>query len=212
MKLALALSARLLMVFLLLSIFLLERPAHAENVQQERRIEEGKRDALLPTVSVPATSPAQPAAPRRLAAPVPPAEQDVYLFQLAQRRIAFRYDAIKTIVILLDVDDQYLDLASQVAFLQERGILPKRYRESFDPMEPLRRGFVAYTFRQALGIRGGIALHLLGPSERYALKELAFQGILSSGRVNDLVSGAELVQVMNQAAQYQLSHRAGAAE
>ncbi len=211
MKLALGLSVRLLMVLLLLPIFF-ERPAQAQNVQQERRIEEGKRDALKPTALVPTAPPAQPSRPRRLAAPVPPAEQDVYLFQLAQRRIAFRYDAIKAIVILLNVDDQYLDLASQVAFLQERRILPKRYRESFDPMEPLRRGLTAYMFRQVLGIRGGIALHLLGPSERYAMKELVFQGILSSGRVNDLISGAELVQVMNQAAQYQLAHRAGGAE
>jgi len=119
---------------------------------------------------------------------------------LVRKPIAYRYDAAKAIVILMGVDEDRIDLAAQVAYLQEQGFLPRRYSELFDPMEPLRKGVVAYMLREVLDIRGGIALHLFGPSERYAMKELAFRGIMAEGNVNDLVSGEELVQIMGQVA------------
>ena len=104
----------------------------------------------------------------------------------------------------MERDEELIDLDSQVAYLRENGLLSKRFREGFDPMEPLRKGPAAYMFLRALGIRGGIVLHLFGPGERYALKELVFQGMMSPGHVNDLVSGAELVQMMSQAAAYKV--------
>ena len=125
---------------------------------------------------------------------------------LAQKRIAYRYDAAKAMVILMGVDEEHIDLEAQIRYLRSQSLLPRRFRTTFDPMEPLRKGTLAYILRQALGIRGGIALHLLGPSERYALKELGYQGVLSPGYVNDLVSGAELVQAMAEAARYKLAH------
>ena len=125
---------------------------------------------------------------------------------LAQKLIAYRYDAAKAMMILMGVDEEHIDLEAQVRYLQTHGFLPTQFRTSFDPMQPLRKGVLAYMLRQALSIRGGITLHLLGPSERYALKELGYQGLLSPGYVNDLVSGAELVQAMAEAARYKLAH------
>lgn len=124
---------------------------------------------------------------------------------LIEKRIAYHYDAAKSIVILMGMDEELIDLDSQGAYLREKGMLSGRFREGFDPMAPLRKGPAAYMFLKALGIRGGIVLHLFGPSERYALKELVFQGIVSPGHVNDLVSGGELVQIMSQAAQYKVA-------
>ncbi len=192
---------------LLILLFLLPSPmASAQTVEQDRRIEEQKREELKPTVAAPAISTPQPPIGATAPPPVPLPSEDLYFLKLAQKRIAYHYDAAKAIVILMGVDEEYLDLTSQVGYLQEHGLLPARLHDTFDPRAPLRRGVAAYMFRQVLGIRGGIALHLFGGSERYALKELAFQGIMSPGHVNDLVSGAELVQIMSQAARYQV-HR-----
>jgi len=178
--------------------------AWAQTVQQDRRIEEEKRDSLQPTVAL---QPSRQAVIPQAAAPVPQPLKELYLFTLVQKRIAFRYDAAKAIVILMGVDEEYLDLTSQVAYLQAHGFIPKRYRHAFDPMEPLRKGVVASMVRQALGIRGGLALHLFGPTERYALKELAFLGIMAPGHVDDVVSGEELVQIMDQVVRAKLKRQ-----
>lgn len=120
---------------------------------------------------------------------------------LLQKRIAFNYDAAKAIIILMGVDEEYLDLNAQAAYLKDAGFLPNRLRDSFDPMQPLRRGLAAYMFQHALKIRGGIAWHLFGPTQRYALKELVHRGIMADGHAQDLISGEELVQIMSQVAQ-----------
>lgn len=175
-------------------------PAGAQTVQQDRRIEEEKRESLKPTVATltpPLAVPTQLPSP-----PVPQPFQPLYFAMLAQKRIAYGYDAAKSLVILLGVDEEYLDLTSQVRYLQEQQLLPPRLQQSFDPMQPLRKGVAAYLFSRALKLDGGLMLHLFGRSERYAVKELVFQGFMSTGHVNDLVSGTELVQLMSQAAAY----------
>ena len=69
-------------------------------------------------------------------------------------------------------------------------------------MEPLRKGLFAYMLYSALDVKGGITLSLFGVSERYALKELVYQGILSSGNVKDILSGDELVTTTMRAADF----------
>jgi len=186
-----------------ISLMLWAHGAAAQTIQQDRRIEEEKREELKPTVGPPPTS-EMPGPKLGADAPVPVPLKELYFAQLVQKRITFGYDAAKTIAILMGVDEEYLDLTSQVAYLRQHGFLPRRTQQSFDPMQPLRKGLVAYMFRQALGIPGGIALRLFGPSERYALKELAFQGFMAPGHVNDLITGEELVQLATQAAQYHM--------
>lgn len=193
-------SCRILALVLLL--FVGGRAANSQTLtlQQDRRLEEEKREELKPTVE----PGAPPTVPERAAVqpPVPLPIPELYLAGLIRQRIVFRYDALKAIVVLRGVDEEYIDLNAQVAYAQAQGFLPKRKAKTFDPMQPLRRGEAAYLFHQALGIKGGVALYLLGPTERYALKELVFQGLLSGGRVNDLLSGDEFVQFVTQAAEY----------
>lgn len=184
--------------------------AHAQTqtqLQQDRRIEEEKRDELSPTI----TTPSAPVTPAPLTKPPVPAPlKELYFISLLPKRVTFRYDAAKAIVILMGVDEECIDLSAQVSYLQNHQLLPRRLRREFDPMQPLRKGVLAYALYRALHIRGGIALHLFGPTERYALKELIFRGIMSSGLTHELISGQEFVQVMSQAADYKVRHTRGA--
>ena len=169
----------------------------AETLEEKRRIEEKKRENLRPSevqikVTKAAPSPRTPLDPSDI----------VYFADLMSKRVAFCYDACKALVVLVGVENEYINLDSQVAFLKKRNLLPKKHQSEFDPMQPLRRGLVAYMFCEALDIKGGLILRIFGMSQRYALKELAFQGIMSSGNVNDIVSGEELVLVFTQAVQY----------
>lgn len=183
--------------------------AHAQTqaqLQQDRRIEEEKRDELSPTI----TTSSAPVTPAPLTKPPVPAPlKELYFISLLPKRVTFRYDAAKAIVILMGVDEEYIDLSAQVSYLQSNQLLPRRFQRAFDPMEPLRKGVLAHALYRALQMRGGIALHLFGPTERHALKELIFRGVMSPGHTNDLVSGQELVQVMSQAADYKVRHSQG---
>ena len=123
------------------------------------------------------------------------------------KRIAYRYDASKALVILMRVENQYISLDSQIHFLKKKNILPKKFESEFDPMEPLRKGLIAYMFSMALDIKGGVVLSLFGMSERYALKKLVYQGMMSSGNVKDIVSGEELISILTQAGNFKAKMR-----
>ena len=75
-------------------------------------------------------------------------------------------------------------------------------RDTFDPMKPLRRGLTAYALRKVLNIKGGVFLNLFKENERYALKELAYEGIMSSGNIREILSGDELAATMTRAINY----------
>ena len=102
----------------------------------------------------------------------------------------------------MGVENKYIDLNSQIAFLKENRFLPKKIAQDFKPTEPLRKGLAAYIFYKALGLKGGIIIRVFGSTQRYALKELAYQGIMPSGNVNDIVSGDELISTLTRAANY----------
>ena len=172
----------------------------SQNLDEKRRIEQEKRESLEATeVQIPAKEKAAP----ELISPIDTA----YFIELMPRRVTFRYDACKVFVMLMGVAEQYIDLDSQITFLKEKNLLPKRFESEFDAMQPLRKGLVAYMFCKAMKIKGGIFLRLFGMHERYALKELVFEGLMPPGNVNDIVSGEELSLVFLQASTYMVKEQ-----
>lgn len=167
----------------------------SQTQDEKRRVEQEKRESLEATeVQIPTKEETA----LGLTSPLDTA----YFIELLPRRITFRYDVCKVFVILMGVGEQYIDLDSQVTFLKEKNLLPKYFESEFDVMQPLRKGLIAYMFCNALKIKGGGFLRLFGRNERYALKELVFEGLMSPGNVNDIVSGEELISVFMQASAY----------
>ena len=175
--------------------------AESSRLEQERRVEQEKRDSLRGSEARPEEPVKTDVAPPEESSTLD-SDDIAYLSQLASRQVVYGSDACKTIMLLLGVEDDYLDVTSQVAFLKEKGYLPEKYHDSFDPDAPLRRGLAAYIFYNILELKGGVILRIFGPSERYAIKELAFEGILVEGNTNDIISGAELVSILTQSANY----------
>ena len=168
----------------------------AQTPEQARRIEEQKRENLRPTEGQ--TSKVKKKTPQ----PLDPIDL-VYFAELMLKKIAYRYDICKAIVILMGVEDRFIDLGSQITFLKNENILPKKFeKKEFDVTKPLRKGLTAYMFCKALKIKGGILLTLFGVNQRYALQELVHQGVMSSGHVKDVVSGEELVSILTRAGNY----------
>ncbi len=168
----------------------------AQTPEQARRIEEQKRETLRPTEGQ--TSKEKKKAPQ----PLDPIDL-IYFAELMLKKVAYRYDVCKALVILMGVEDRFIDLGSQITFLKNENILPEKFeKKEFDPTKPLRKGLTAYMFCKALKIKGGILLRLFGVNQRYSLQELVHQGVMSSGNVKDVVSGEELVLILTRAGNY----------
>lgn len=172
----------------------------AQSQGEDRRIEEQKRESLRPSES-------RIVEEKKAIPPTLDPIDLLYFAELMLKRIAYRYDASKALVILMGVENQHIALDSQIHFFKKTNILPKRFGSEFDPMEPLRKGLTAYMFSKALGIKGGLILRLFGMNERYALKELVYQGMMSSGNVKDIVSGEELISILTQAGNHRAKMR-----
>lgn len=182
-------------ILLLFSIIFFPFVLMAETAEEKRRIEEEKRDELRSSETHPSRQQEEKTLPLSFV-------DRIYFAELMTRKISFRYDASKIFVLLMGVENQYIDMNSQIIFLKEKNFLPKKLEADFSPREPLRKGLFAYMLYKALDVKGGITLSLFGISERYALKELVYQGILASGNENDILTGEELVSTTMRAADF----------
>ena len=91
----------------------------AENSEEKRRIEEGKRVSLRPSEGrIFEESRAEPAS-------IDPIDLQYFIEQI-NKRIAFRYDASKALVILMRVEGRFIELDSQITYLKQKNLLPKR--------------------------------------------------------------------------------------
>ncbi len=186
---------KIFIILLLSSIIFFPSLLLAETVEEKRRVEEEKRDDLHSSEVHPLKQQEEETLPLDVI-------DRIYFAELMTRKVSFRYDAGKIFVLLMGVENLYIDLNSQIIFLIEKKLLPGKLESDFSPMEPLRKGLFAYMLYRALDVKGGITLSLFGVSERYALKELVYQGILSSGNVNDILTGDELVTTTMRAADF----------
>ena len=186
-------------ILLLILFYLFPTHLSSAGPEEKRRIEEEKRNDLRPT---------EIHYPEKKQKPAPMDDLDIiYFAEMALRKITYRYDICKALVVLKGVENQYIDLDSQIAFLRKAELLPKRFQKEFDPMQPLRKGLAAFILRKALNVKGGVFLHLFSSSERFALNELVHQGVMSAGNTNDLVSGEELTNIILRAANHMATHQ-----
>ena len=87
-----------------------------------------------------------------------------------------------------------------VALVKQRKIADACW--DFQADRPVTRGRVAYMIYQACRLPGGLTLTLTGPSQRYCLRELQYQGFMSQGLPYNTVTGLEYVSVLTRADEY----------
>jgi len=183
------------LIFLFIFCLFLPSPTIAQTARDERWIEEEKRESLRATETEILEEEHKKIPPTDLIGLS-------YFEDLLSRRVASCSDALKTIIILLGVEDQYKEPESQISFLNEKNIIPKGIVKDFNPSQPLRKGLAAYMFCKVLKIKGGFWMRIFGLNQRYALKELVYEGIIFPGTVKDIVSGRELILILTKSAEY----------
>ncbi len=121
-----------------------------------------------------------------------------YLDRIASQETVSQDDAMRGILMLLDGQDEAETFAQRVSKLRQRGIVPESWDSRGD--RPITRGKMAYMVYQAANVPGGVTLTLLGPSQRYCLRELQYQGFITEESAwYGEVTGMEFVAILTRA-------------
>ena len=130
-----------------------------------------------------------------------PNEQLEFWDRLAGEPVTSNDDAFHGLLMFLDGDDPAADYAGRVRELKSRRMLPAKFNQPAE--QAVDRGTLAVAVLKALNIRGGLALRLLGPSPRYAVRELVFMELYPPSSPNQTFSGVEFLGIIGKLEDYQ---------
>ncbi len=136
------------------------------------------------------------------AAPIEPMD---FWHQLHDLPLTSNDEAMHGLLLLVDGQDPSADYAARVQTLRERGLLAGDFQGQAD--EAVRRGTVAVVLVKALDIEGGVMMRLLGPVDRYAVRELNYLNIFPPSSPHQTFSGAQFVAVVGRVEDYQRSRK-----
>ncbi len=120
---------------------------------------------------------------------------------LAERHVTSNDEAFHGLLLYVDGKDDSADYAQRVATLKSRGMLPAGF--SGPAHQAVDRGVLAVGIVKVLDLKGGLFLHLFPKSERYAVRELVFDGVYPSSSPNQTFSGTEFVGVVGKMEDFQ---------
>jgi hypothetical protein len=129
-----------------------------------------------------------------------PSQQMAFWHTLAERPLTSNDEAFHGLLLFVD-GKSAPTYAERLTLLKSKQLLKEDFDEPAD--QAVRRGTLAIAMVKALQIKGGITLTLLGPTERYAVRELEFQNLLPPSSAHQTLSGAEFVGVIGRMEDYQ---------
>jgi hypothetical protein len=130
-----------------------------------------------------------------------PVQQVEFWHQLAERPVTSNDDAFHGLLLFLDGQDPAKDYAGRVAELKRREMLPEEFNAPAN--EAVDRGTLAVALVRALDMRGGVLMRLLGPTRRYATRELQFADVFPPSSPGQTFSGSEFLGIIARAENYQ---------
>jgi hypothetical protein len=139
-----------------------------------------------------------------------PDTQMEFWHQLADRPVTSNDDAFHGLLLYLDGADPDNDYPSRVQTLKDRGLLAKTFNEP--PNQAIERGTLAVMITKALNIKGGWAMRALGPTPRYATRELVYLDLYPPSSPNQTFSGTEFLGIMGKFEDWQREGSAAANE
>ena len=104
-------------------------------------------------------------------------------------------DMLHGFIVFASGEDPWTTYAQRVLDARARGWVPRDWREPAN--ESATVGRMASIASHIVEIRGGLSFMLLGPTPRYALRELMYQDILPPRTENQSLSGLEFTDFLN---------------
>jgi hypothetical protein len=114
-------------------------------------------------------------------------------------------EGLHGLFLLADSRDPSASYAERVSRAKERGWLADGFDEAADLS--MQRGTAARAVCGLCDIEGGLMMHLLGPTGRYATRELIFMGMMAPGTEQQSLSGREFIGIITKAQDYMALQR-----
>jgi hypothetical protein len=130
-----------------------------------------------------------------------PDTQMEFWHNLSDRPMTSNDDAFHGLLLYMDGKDPQSDYPARVRELKSRNILPGWWDHPGD--EALRRGTLAMAIVKVTHLHGGVMLTVLGPTPRYATRELVYLGVYPPSSPNQSFTGSEYVGIIGRLEDYQ---------
>jgi len=130
-----------------------------------------------------------------------PRQQLDFWHGLADRPVVCNDEAFHGLLLFFDGADPATTYSQRVEILRKRKMLPGGFNAPSD--EAVTRGTLAVALVRGLNVDGGWALMLLGPTPRYATRELVYRGVYPASSPWQTLTGNELVGIMGKAEDFQ---------
>lgn len=125
-----------------------------------------------------------------------PATQMEFWHTLVQRPVVSNDEAWHGLLLFVDGQDTAETYDARVEALKSRSMLPAKFDRPAN--EAVLRGNLAVALCAILEIKGGVIMHVLGPSPRYATRELQYRGIYLTSSPHQTFSGQQFLAVLSQ--------------
>jgi hypothetical protein len=122
------------------------------------------------------------------------------LHRISNQKIVNQNDAMHALLLLAEGEDQAGTFQERVMKLRDLEIIDPSW--NVDATKPVTRGQLAYMVYQVTDVPGGLTLLLTGPSQRYCLRELQYNGMIGPGGLFSPITGMEMVAVLDRADAY----------
>ena len=121
---------------------------------------------------------------------------------IAERPAVSNDEALHGLLLFADGVDFTRSWEERLEIAKERNWVSGSFNEA--PDLALQRGTLARAVAVICRIRGGVMMRVLGPTARYAHRELVWEGIIAGGTANQTITGLEFVGVISKAQDYML--------
>lgn len=135
-----------------------------------------------------------------------PDAQIEFWHRLTDQPVCSNDEAFHGLLLYLDNQDTATSFEERVQILKSRKLLLSNFNQPADAA--IQRGTLAVALCQALKIKGGVTMRVLGPSDRYASRELQFMGLFPPGSPQQTFSGNEYVGIIGRIEDYQRGNAA----
>lgn len=121
---------------------------------------------------------------------------------LNDKKLISHDEAFHGVLLFYCEADNARNYADRVNRLKKAGFLSKK----FDGLEnqAITRGQLASILAKLLKVKGGVMMQLFGPIPRYALKEMVALRIFPQSSTQQVLNGAQLLEIMGKAEDHQL--------
>ena len=130
-----------------------------------------------------------------------PEQQLEFWHQLSDQPVTSNDDAFHGLLLFLDGQDPAQDYAGRVEALKKRRLLGKGFDQPAE--QAVQRGTLAVAIVKALDIKGGVTMRILGPTPRYAVRELVFMELYPPSSPHQTFSGAEFLGIIGKLEDHQ---------